>query len=89
MVYNPFIAYSTSQLTAPAYKLVKVTPSDTVAFTAGVARGLLVGQGGAATLIDASGATRTLVPLQVGYNPIGCSRINATSLTASDIWAIY
>jgi hypothetical protein len=89
MSYNPFIAYSTSQLTAPAYKLVEVTASDTVDLPGGVARGLLVGSAGAATIIDASGATCTLIPLQVGYNPIGCTRVKAAGLTASDIWAIY
>jgi hypothetical protein len=52
-------------------------------------RGLLVGTAGAATVTDGVGGTRTLIPLQQGYNPISITNVSATGLTAADIWALY
>lgn len=52
-------------------------------------RGLLVGTAGAATVVDGTGATRTLIPLQQGYNPISITNVVASGLTADDIWALY
>lgn len=75
--------------TSPAGSVVPVTPSDATNFPQGVCRALLVGTAGAADLVDGSGTTRSAVPLQAGYNPICCQRINSTNLTASNIWAIY
>lgn len=72
---------------SPAQGLIKITPSDTVGFQ--VCRALLVGTAGAADLIDAAGNLCTAVPLQQGYNAISAKRINSTSLTAANIWAIY
>ena len=66
-----------------------VTASDTVNLPGGACRSLLVGTGGAATLIAPNGSLRTAVPLQTGYNPIGALRVFSTGLTASDIWALY
>jgi hypothetical protein len=73
--------------TGSATMVVPVTPSDVTGFK--TCRALLVGTAGAATLVDASGETRTAVPLQAGYNPISVQRINSTSLTAANIWALY
>jgi hypothetical protein len=86
---NSFTSTTNQNLNAPAYSLQKVTLSDTVALPGGVCRGLLVGTAGAVDLIDASGTLCSAVPLQVGYNPIGVTRINATNAAASNIWAIY
>lgn len=50
-------------------------------------RALLVQAEGTATIIMASGSTRTNVPLQVGYNPLRCTQV--TLGTASGVWALY
>ena len=72
---------------APADMIVPVTKAD-AALPEGTCRALLVGTPGTANIVDASGATRTNVPLQQGYNPIVCQQIR-TGGSASDIWAIY
>lgn len=87
---NPFNpAERQGGLTAPASKVVAVSANDSTDLPDGVCRSLLVGTAGAATIIDASGATATLIPLQAGYNPIGVTRVKATGLTAANIWALY
>lgn len=68
---------------------VPVTPSDTVDLPDGIARALLVGTPGAATLQDRNGVVRTGVPLQAGYNPIDVKRVYLTALGAANIWALY
>lgn len=75
--------------TGSALCIVPVTPSDTDPLPSGICRGLLVGTAGSADLIDGSGALRSGVPLQQGYNPLSVRRINDTNLTADDIWALY
>lgn len=85
---NPFAGH-VGGLSAPAGLVVPVTPNDDTDLPNGVCRALLVGTAGPATIVDASGTTRTAVPLQQGYNPIGCTRVNATNLTAANIWALY
>lgn len=72
-----------------ARKIIPVTPSDTVALPTGPTNGLLVGTAGAATIVEEDGTVRASVPLQAGYNPISVLRINATGLTAANIWALY
>jgi hypothetical protein len=72
-----------------ARAIVAVNTSDSTDLTNGTCRGLLVGTAGAATIIDASGNTATLIPLQAGYNPIGVSRVFVTGLTAANLWALY
>lgn len=85
---NPFTNVSPGLVgCSPWY--VPVNTSDSADLTNGVCRGLLVGTAGAATLIDATGVTRTLVPLQQGYNPIGVQRVFASGLTAQNLWALY
>ena len=84
---NPFRSHS-GGLSAPASKVVPITPDDDVDLPDGVCRALLVGTAGTATLIDASGAERTGVPLQRGYNPIGVARVK-TGGTAANLWALY
>jgi hypothetical protein len=54
----------------------------------GTASALLVGTAGTAELMDATGATISNVPLQVGYNPIRVKQVRIGG-TASDIWALY
>ncbi len=70
---------------APAVSVVAVTPGS--AFQ--VCRALLVGTAGAATITCADSTVATLIPLQAGYNPIACTNVSATGLTASNIWALY
>lgn len=74
--------------------VVSVTASDTVEIVppAGYSlpcKGLLVGTAGAATIVDGVNATRTLIPLQAGYNRIQVRRVNSTGLTAANIWALF
>lgn len=73
------------------------TGFDVVPLTAGVThaetppkgfRALLVETGGTATLVMASGETRTDVPLQTGYNPLRVLKVSALG-TASGIWGIF
>jgi hypothetical protein len=84
---NPFRRHN-SGLTAPAAKLVPITPDDETDLPDGTCRALLVGTAGTATLIDASGGERTGVPLQQGYNPIGVRRVK-TGGSAANLWALY
>lgn len=88
MATDPFKSAQAS-LDSPATTLAPVTASDGVDLPGGVCRALLVGSGGLATVIDASGAERVGVPLQSGYNPIRVGRVKATGLAASNIWALY
>jgi hypothetical protein len=71
----------------PATLVVPVTKAD-ANLSGGTCRALLVGTPGTANIQDASGVTRTNVPLQQGYNPISCKQVR-TGGTASDIWALY
>ena len=84
---NPFRSHS-GGLSSPASKVVPITPDDDADLPDGVCRALLVGTAGTANLIDASGAERTGVPLQRGYNHIGASRVK-TGGTAANLWALY
>ena len=52
------------------------------------AKWLLVGTAGTANLIDLGGTLRENVPLQEGYNPIGCKQVKLGG-TAANIWALY
>jgi hypothetical protein len=74
---------------ASAIAVKAVTPSDTEDFPDGMARGLLVGTAGAATILPADGGQATLIPLQAGYNWIAVRRVFLTGLTAANIWALY
>jgi hypothetical protein len=90
MVYpNPFEGNNRERLIVPAEATFKIVPSDSDDLPNGVCRALLVGSGGAADMIDASGNLCEAFPLQTGYNPIGASRIKSTNLTADNIWALY
>lgn len=71
----------------PADAVIPVTKAD-AALPDGTCRALLVGIAGTANIVDATGTTRTNVPLQQGYNPIVCQQVR-TGGTASDIWALY
>ncbi len=84
---NPFSSHN-GGLNAPASRLEPVTPDDGNDLPGGVCRALLIGSGGTVNLVDASGAERTGVPLQQGFNPVGAQRVK-TGGTASDIWALY
>jgi hypothetical protein len=84
---NPFSSHS-GGLTAPASRLAPITPDDDTDLPDGVCRALLVGTAGTANLIDASGAERSDVPLQQGYNPIGVQRLMLGG-SASNLWALY
>src|SRR5262245_48548476 len=84
---NPFRSHS-GGLNAPAARVVPIEPDDDTDLPGGVCRAILVGTGGTANLIDASGAERTGVPRQQGFNPIGAARV-LTGGTASNLWALY
>jgi hypothetical protein len=84
---NPFSRHN-GGLTAPASRIEPVTPDDDNDLPGGICRALLVGTGGGANLIDASGVERTGVPLLPGIIPIGVQRVK-TGGTAIDIWALY
>lgn len=84
---NPFGSHN-GGLNAPASKIVPITPSNTANLPEGICRALLVGAGGTATLIDASGVEREGVPLQQGFNPIGVQRVKVGG-TAANLWALY
>ena len=86
---NPFTTMEGADLIAPGARLAAVTASDTLDLPLGTAKALLVGTAGNADLVDADGVLQSTVPLQLGYNPIGVTRIHATNLTAANIWAIY
>ena len=86
---NPYTSATSIDMTAPAYQMFKVTASDTLPLPNGPCRGLLVGTAGAADLYDGSNTLCAAVPLQAGYNWIGVMQIKATSLLASNIWALY
>jgi hypothetical protein len=75
----------------PAYEIVAVAPSDAtdIKTDGSPCRGLLVGQSGNATVIDAKGNTVANVPLQQGYNPIRVRRVKSTGLVAANIFALY
>ncbi|MEM8988673.1 MAG: hypothetical protein AAGC95_18340 [Pseudomonadota bacterium] len=88
MADDPFEGVQTG-LASPAAQYVSVSPSDGTDLPGGVCRGLLVGVGGAATIVDATGTERIGVPLQAGYNPLRAARVKATGLSASNIWALY
>ncbi len=87
MTANPFSSQATG-LIGPAAQLAAIVKSDTADLPGGVCRALLVGTAGTATIIDASGALATNVPLQQGYNPIGVTRVQ-TGGTADNLWALY
>lgn len=78
-----------NEITAPGWDVEAVTASDSADLPDGECKALLVGTAGAATLIMASGETRTAVPLQQGYNPLRVRRVFSTGLGASNIWAVY
>lgn len=78
-----------SALTGIADTILAVTPSDSTDLPGGAPTGgLLVGTAGNASIIDASGETKT-IPLFAGFNPVGPRRIRSTGTTASNIWALY
>lgn len=76
------------KLAAPAWKFVPVAKNDDADLPDGPCKGLLVGAGGTANLVQQDGTLRENVPLQQGYNPLIVARLMAGG-TASDIWALY
>jgi hypothetical protein len=84
---NPFSNHN-GGLSAPAARIVPITPDDDADLPDGTCRALLVGTAGAVDLIDASGSERTAVPLQQGFNPIGVQRVK-TGGSANNLWALY
>jgi hypothetical protein len=84
---SPFGSHN-GGLSAPASRVVPVTPDDDNDLPGGVCRALLAGTAGSANLVDASGSERTGVPLQQGYNPVGVRRVKQGG-TAANLWALY
>jgi hypothetical protein len=79
--------FEDTNLESPAKSFELVTKASTD-LPNGVCRCLLVGVSGTANLVDASGITRTNVPLQQGYNPLRVIKV-LDGGTARDIWALY
>lgn len=71
-----------------AERFVAIVPSDSVNFVNGPCWSILCGTAGAASVVSAEGVTLT-IPLQQGYNPIRCIRVNATGTTAANLVALY
>jgi len=77
------MGYSTG--TWSAKKIVALSAS---ANTFPVCRGLNVGTGGTATIMDADGNTITDYILSAGYNPVQIQKLTALG-TAANVWALY
>lgn len=97
--YSPWSEQSADIFITPGIALVKINTASTIAFpgglgtaaaaSSGMCRALLVGTAGNATIYDATRTICVSVPLQQGYNPIMCSQMLSSDLTASNMWAIY
>lgn len=73
----------------PAYSAEAVTPSDTVNFTGGIARGVYVGGAGNVAVVLRSGTAVTFVGALAGsVIPVQCIRVNSTNTTATSIVAL-
>lgn len=91
MSSNPFNIGGGSGVDGPGGVYASITPgagnlTDDQTGQEYVARCLVCGVGGLATLVDAEGNTRTNFPLQKGYNPIGAQKV--TSFSGSNLWGI-
>ena len=74
--------------TAPYVSAMTVTPSDTVDLTY-VSRGIYVGGAGNLSVIMDTGVTVTFAGIPSGtFLPICCTRVMATSTTATNILAM-
>lgn len=61
-----------------------ITPSDTVNFAQGLARGIYVGGAGNVSIVSPQGVVATYTALPVGtFIPVCCIRVNATLTTAT------
>lgn len=79
-------ANSDNRALSSAHKVRAVTPGGG-SLPEGVCRALLVNVAGTATIIDASDAQVTDVPLQQGYNPLRVKAVLA--FTGSGLFALY
>lgn len=71
---------------SPARDLFAITPSDTVSFVQGTARGFMVGAAGTVTLVTPQGTVVLLTAPAVGViHWIACTRINATGTIATTL----
>lgn len=83
------MALNTADLSS-SYNYAAVTPSDTVAFTQGVTRGVYVGGAGNMVCVKEDGTTVTFTGVLAGVvYPIRCKRINSTSTTATSLVALF
>jgi len=78
---------SPASSTSPATVYAPLTKANTN-LAGGACYALLVGTAGTANLMQPDGTVRANVPLQAGYNPIGCLQVR-TGGTADNIWALY
>ena len=72
---------------SPAMVYAPVTKANSN-LAGGACYALLVGTAGTANLMQLDGTIRANVPLQPGYNPIGCLQVR-TGGDADNIWALY
>lgn len=73
-----------------ASKLVAITLSDSDNISGGPTRGVFVGTGGNATVVDSTGAAVLLKNLISGVvYPLQILRVNVTGTTAADLVALF
>ncbi len=88
MVKDHFASQSAG-LTAPAQRLVAVTPDDATDFAEGLSRGLFVGGAGSVSVQDAHGNIADLESSAGQYHPIRVIRVRSTGTTATGLVALY
>lgn len=90
MAMNPFTS-SGGNLTGFARDILPVTPNDSADIVAGAAAiGIICkGAAGNVVFVTVDGNTRTYPIALEEVLPVGITRINATSTTATGLWAFF
>lgn len=83
---NPFSNRS-GGLSAPAARIVPITPNNVADLPDGPCRALLASCCGEIDIIDVNGVERIALSVQEGFNPIGVRRVKADG--GINLWALY
>lgn len=79
-----------SNILAPALNFTGITPTNSVAFSFGLTRGLYVGVGGDITIYDADGTGVLFKNVPTGSTlPVRAGGVASTGTAATDIVALY
>jgi hypothetical protein len=79
-----------NNILAPALNFAGISPTDSVAFSFGLARALYIGVGGDVNVYDQAGTAVLFKGAQSGaVIPIRAGGVAATSTTATNIVALY